>query len=141
MKLISLPMRLGPTVAAFVLMPLLGGCSGLPAAGCVPRLTIEPAVAQPGSVIVVNSDTTCGDRVPDGGWIVTATSGDDDRHVSIITTDSFNGSFSVDLSLPQDFPAGEATVRIENWDYSFCSGSGSGSCASASGDFMVATSE
>lgn len=114
---------------------------------------IQPGVAAPGDTITLTSDTVCGDPRPDGGWVVTA--GHVGGEADILRTtsdDDFDGSFRATLVLPADFPQGEASAGIENWDYSFCSGSdsgsasggdtdrdssGGGSCAAAMGSFHV----
>ena len=116
------------------------GCymSPAPAAGCVPRITVTPAVASPGDTITLESDTSCDDAPPEGGWIVTAAHVGSAAVLAETTSDDqFDGSFVATLVLPDDFPHGEAYAEVANWDYSFCEGNGSGSCASASGDFMV----
>lgn len=124
------------TVAAMT----MSGCymSPPPPAGCVPRITISPAVASPGDTITLESDTSCDDPLPDGGWIVTAAhTGSAVVLTQTTSDDQFDGSFAATLVLPADFPHGQAYAGIENWDYSFCEGAGSGSCASATGEFMV----
>lgn len=118
----------------------MSGCylSPPPPAGCVPRIEVTPAVASPGDTITLESDTSCDDLPPDGGWIVTAAHVGSTAVLAQTTSDEqFDGSFVATLVLPADFPNGQASAGISNWDYSFCEGSGSGSCASATGDFVV----
>ena len=99
---------------------------------------VSPAVASPGDTITLESDTNCDDPLPDGGWIVTAAhTGSAAALTQTTSNDQFDGSFVARLVLPADFPHGPAHAGIENWDYSFCESGGSGSCASATGDFMV----
>lgn len=76
--------------------------------------------------------------IPDGGWEIVArdlgpgfTS-----TVTVATDERFDGSFTVQLTLPDTFPSGEAFASIENWDYSFCTDANT-SCASASATFYV----
>lgn len=117
----------------------LSGCylSPPPPIGCVPRITVTPAVAAPGDTITLESDTTCDDAPPDGGWIVTATHVGSTAVLAQTTSNAqFDGSFIARMVLPTDFPIGEAYAGVSNWDYSFCE-SGGGSCASATGDFIV----
>ncbi|MBD3942731.1 hypothetical protein IF188_13600 [Microbacterium sp. NEAU-LLC] len=119
----------------------LSGCSwsGVPAEGCVPVIVVSPSTVAPGDMITLSSDTPCDVTMPDGGWsIAVAPVGAGDEPLALATTDApFDGSFEVTVRLPTDFPEGDAFARVDNWDYSFCSGAGSGSCASASGDFTV----
>lgn len=118
---------------------LFSGCtmsSPPPSSGCVPRVMVEPKVAAPGGTITLTSDTTCDDEPPRGGWaVIAAPVGSPQALASVTTDDEFDGSFRVTITLPTDFPAGEAYAGIDNWDYSFCSDDGS--CASATGDFTV----
>lgn len=120
----------------------LSGCAssssgpGLGSDGCVPRLTVEPASAQPGDTVTVSSTDVCDDRVPKGGWAVTVQQPiEDGRRTTTRSADAFDGSWSVQVVLPSDFPSGEASVGIDNWDYSFCADNGS--CAGVSGVFRV----
>lgn len=118
----------------------LGSCSTSPppAPGCVPRVSVTPHEASPGDTITLRSDTVCSDPRPDDGWIVTAGHvGGEAVLVRTVSRDTFDGSFTAVVDLPEDFPVGEAFAGIANWDYSFCEGSGAGSCASATGDFIV----
>lgn len=104
--------------------------------GCVPRLTVVPATAHPGEIVTVSSKDVCRDRVPDAGWEVSVTQPiEGGRRVSVRSSDRFDGSWSVPITLPRDFPAGETAVGIDNWDYSFCDDTGS--CAAVSGVLQV----
>ena len=75
-------------------------------------------------------------RPPAGGWRIIAAHDGDDPAVSATTTERFDGDFRIALTLPSDFPEGEAYAGVENWDYSSCNGTNS-SCAAAAGDFTV----
>jgi hypothetical protein len=128
------------TLCAAALAFSLSGCittSPPPSTSlCTPRFTIEPAVVPPGGTITLASDTECDAAQPNGGWsVLIAPVGRPDEGVRTTVTDVFDGSFSVNLSVPATFPIGEAFAGIENWDYSECRGSGS--CASASASFTV----
>lgn len=104
--------------------------------GCVPRLTVVPEVAEPGDTVTVSSTDACDAPVPAGGWKVSVVQPiEDGRRVTVRSADPLDGSWSVAVALPSDFPAGETSVGIGNWDYSFCDDTGS--CAAASGDFRV----
>jgi hypothetical protein len=76
--------------------------------------------------------------MPQGGWVVGAAhvGGGGDSLVSVTTDQTFDGSFSVRLTLPENFPVGESFAGVKNWDYSNC-GSSVQSCAAASGNFYV----
>ncbi len=47
--------------------------------------------------------------------------------------------FSVKMTVPASFPAGEAYAEIVGWDYSLCNDNGS--CASPSGSFTVSAAQ
>ncbi|MEO8527686.1 MAG: hypothetical protein ABI435_01260 [Pseudolysinimonas sp.] len=130
---------LGTGLAALALM--VSGCTSTspPASSfCVPRFTIEPSVASPGDTITLTSDTTCDVEPPGGGWsVVLAPVGQLELGVRTNVADGFDGSFSITLSVPATFPSGEAFAGIENWDYSTCSDTAGGSCASATATFTV----
>jgi len=118
---------------------LANGCtfSASPATStCLPRFAIEPSEVRPGDSITLVSDTPCDVAPPEGGWtVLAAPSGMPDLGVRATTTEDFDGSFRVQLELPDDFAPGDAFAGIDNWDYSACSDGGS--CASASVDFVV----
>ncbi len=126
----------------------VSGCtsSSPPAADfCVPRITVEPAVVSPGETITMSSDTECDSAQPAGGWdVIVAPVGQVERGVNTTVTDDFDGTFSVTVAIPEDFPSGDAFAGIANWDYSPCDDTpgdtSAGSCASASGSFTVAGS-
>ena len=97
---------------------------------------VDPKTVSPGGTITLRSDTTCDNEPPQEGWVVTAAPVGNQKELATATThDRFDGSFRVTLTLPADFPAGDAYTGIDDWDYSFCSDNGS--CASATGDFTV----
>jgi len=133
------PRRIGSAVALMGLAMLVNGCtlSAPPATSlCLPRFAIEPSEVRPGDSIMLVSDTPCDVDPPEGGWaVLAAPSGMPDLGVRATTTEDFDGSFRVQLELPDDFPPGDAFAGIDNWDYSACSDGGS--CASASVDFVV----
>lgn len=120
-------------------LALLSGCVGRgepPAGGCVPRIMIEPAEVSAGETISITSDTACDDAAPSGGWVVGAGHiPGGEPLVSVVTDEQFDGSFELSLTLPADFPEGEAWAGVQNWDYSFCAANAS--CAAATGDFTV----
>jgi hypothetical protein len=131
---------------ALVLALGLSGCvssSPPPSSWCVPRIIVEPAIVAPGESITLSSDTECDVSQPPGGWdVIVAPIGQVENGVSTTVTDDFDGSFSVTVVIPEDFPSGDAFADIANWDYSPCDDTGvtsasSGSCASASGSFTV----
>lgn len=118
----------------------MSGCtssSGGPGrAGCVPRLTVQPETAHPGDTVTVSSTDVCDGRAPEDGWAVTVAQPiEDGRRVTVRSGDPFDGSWSVPVELPSDFPAGETGVGIDNWNYSSCADNGS--CAAVSGVFRV----
>lgn len=93
----------------------------------------------------MRSDTSCEVAPPSGGWsVLVAPVGHPDQGVRTEVDDGFDGSFSVSVDIPLDFPPGEAFAAIDNWDYSPCddtnSNNSAGSCAAASGSFTVAES-
>lgn len=113
-----------------------------PSSWCVPRIIVEPVVASPGESITISSDTACDAAQPARGWhVIVAPVGQTESSINTTVTDDFDGSFSVTVAIPEDFPSGEAFAGIANWDYSACddtnSVGSSGSCASASGSFTV----
>jgi len=124
---------------------LVSGCvsSAPPSTSwCVPRIFVEPAVVSPGETITMSSDSSCDAPQPSGGWsVLVAPVGHPDEGVRTAITDDFDGSFSVTVTIPLDFPTGEAFAAIDNWDYSPCddtnSVGGNASCAGASGSFIV----
>ena len=126
-------------IAVFAVAAVTSGCASPPPDGwCVPRITVTPSLASPGESITLTSDTKCDAPLPRDGWVVSAAHvGDGDEPlVSLISQDEFDGDFTATLELPTNFPLGEASAGIENWNYSDCSGS-SGSRASPSGGFTV----
>lgn len=118
---------------------LMSGCASSPAPRsdlCVPQLKVAPSLPRPGDTITVTTKDHCDVDVPANGWLVVAAPvGELQAAVREVSRERIDGTFEMEVPLPSDFPAGEAFVRIENWDYSECSGSGS--CASASGSFTV----
>ncbi len=99
---------------------------------------VEPLHVSPGETITVTSDTTCDVSTPEGGWVVGAreVGPGSTSLVSVTSEDQFDGSFTVQLTIPDDFPIGEGYAIVENWDYSFCTDANS-SCAVASATFYV----
>jgi hypothetical protein len=129
-------------IAVVALTMALTGCSptsatgGISGGNCVPRVQIEPAIVHPGNSITVVSTDKCNVKVPGDGWTVVAGHiGDGKALVQGISSGTFDGSFRAKLTLPGDFPMGDAYAGIKNWDYSTCADSGS--CASPQGDFNV----
>lgn len=72
-----------------------------------------------------------------GGWLVVAGHvGDGGKgFVQVRTSDTFDGSFRVQLKLPDDFRAGDALAGVSNWDYSRCPDNAS--CAAPMGNFTL----
>ncbi|MEV7934006.1 hypothetical protein [Curtobacterium sp. NPDC089185] len=104
---------------------------------CVPLLTVAPVTVQPGDTVTLRSEDRCDAPVPDGGWHVVATVPQaDGPEVAFRSADSFDGSWSASVTLPRDFPVGDAVFGIADWDDAPCSDT-SGSCAAASGSFTV----
>jgi hypothetical protein len=132
-----------PAIALVVVSLALGGCTAIntatnPASGyCVPRVHVEPATVHAGDTITVVSDDSCGVAVPGGGWLVVAGHvGDGGKgQVTVRSSDLFDGSFRVELTLPDTFPVGEAYAGVDNWDFSPCADTAS--CAAPMGGFTV----
>jgi hypothetical protein len=129
-------------IAVVALVMALTGCSpnsptgGVSGGNCVPRVHIEPAIVHPGGPITVVSTDKCNVKVPTGGWnVVAGHIGDGKALVREKSSGTFDGSFRAQLTLPGDFPLGDAYAGIKNWDYSTCADSGS--CASPQGVFKV----
>lgn len=99
-------------------------------------MQIEPATIHPGDSITVVSADKCNVKVPGSGWTVVAGHvGNGKALVQVKSSDKFDGSFRVELTLPADFPIGEAYAGVDNWDYSTCPDAGS--CASPMSSFTV----
>ena len=116
----------------------LAGCAAnkVTSENCVPRMRIEPATVHPGDSITVQSADTCKVKIPVDGWVVVAGHvGAGKALVQVKRSAEFNGSFRVELTLPSDFPVGEAYAGVDNWDYSTCADTGS--CAGPMGSFTV----
>ena len=136
-------MRIGAIVGACGVLVLvagvLTGCAssgGAGGGGCVPRMTVSPRVAHPGDTVTLATRDVCDVSVPEGGWQVDAfPTGEDTPHVSVRTHEPLDGSWSVSVTLPADFRAGDAAFGIENWDYSTCPDDAS--CAGPFGYFRV----
>jgi hypothetical protein len=106
------------------------------AENCVPRMRIAPATIHPGDSITVESADSCNVKVPSKGWVVVAGHvGAGKTLVQVNRSDEFTGSFRVELTLPSDFPVGEAYAGVDNWDYSTCADTGS--CAGPMASFTV----
>lgn len=133
-------------IAAAVATLTLSGCAtvtptaemGNPdAAGCVvPLVRVTPATVHPGDTITVVSGDPCDIPIPGEGWLVVAGHvGDGGARVHVTSDDELDGLFRVELTLPDDFPIGEAYAGIGNWDYSTCPDNAS--CAGPTGSFTV----
>jgi hypothetical protein len=139
--------------------------SDAPQAGCVPRMSVEPRTVHPGDTVTLSSADECHVAVPDGGWWVEATipsadgtatrapAGDasspasptpgtptaDDsglvRSEAVRSVEAFDGSWSVEVRLPENFPVGDAAIGIRNWKYTACPADAS--CAGPSTGFTV----
>ena len=55
--------------------------------------------------------------------------------MTVRSTAELDGHWSVSVELPDDFPAGETTAGIDNWNYSSCPDNAS--CAGPVGSFRV----
>jgi len=118
----------------------LAGCatsSGGDRGGCVPVMTVSPRVAHPGDTVTLSSSDVCAVMVPEGGWKVAARQPlEDGRAVTVRSDDALDGSWAASVTLPADFPTGEVSFGLENWDYSTCPDGAS--CAGPFGSFRVA---
>jgi hypothetical protein len=117
------------SVALLLAIPLtltaLVGCSA-PKPVCVPRITVTPGEAHAGDTVTVESPDVCEVTVPRDGWrVVISPTGDRGPSTTVTTTEAFDGSFSAEVTLPDDIPAGAALAGVENWDYSTCDDSAS----------------
>ena len=116
----------------------LAGCAAnkFTPENCVPRMNIAPATVHPGDSITVQSADRCKVEIPAVGWVVVAGHvGAGKALVEVKHSAEFNGSFRMELTLPSDFPVGEAYAGVDNWNYSTCAGTGS--CAAPMGSFTV----
>lgn len=130
--------------ATIVAVLLVSGCApggdgaapSVPGYACVPRMSVSPVTASPGASITLMSKDVCDVAVPAGGWQVGAGSvGSGDHLVTALTTESFDGSFAVTITLPVDFPIGAAHAGVANWDYPPCLDNAG--CPGASASFEV----
>lgn len=129
---------LGVLVLALTGLAGCTGSEGLPGATiCVPRIHIDPKEASAGMTIVVSSTDTCDIAAPKGGWVVVASrvGAGETPLAQTTTSQSFDGSFRVELAIPAGSPAGDAWAGITNWDYSACADNGS--CAAAMTEFTI----
>ena len=133
--------RAGARASAIVIVAVtlaVTGCAmnNVAAENCVHRMRIAPATIHPGDSITVESADSCNVKVPSKGWVVVAGHvGAGKALVQVNRSDEFNGSFRVELTLPSDFPVGEAYAGVDNWDYSTCADPGS--CAGPIASFTV----
>lgn len=105
-------------------------------AGCVPRTDVSPRTAHPGDVVTLTTTDACDVPVPDDGWEVSAFAPvEGAQHTTVRSDEPLDGSWSASVTLPSDFPLGEATFGIENWDFSTCPDDAS--CAAPFGSFRV----
>ena len=125
---------------AVVLLAGTAGCAtgGRSAPGaCVPRVEVSPKSAAPGETVTLSSEDIYETAPPANGWTVEVGHvGDGDPVYSVTTVDTFDGLFRFELTLPRDFPTGEAYAGVADWDTSNCADNGS--CASPSVTFQVA---
>lgn len=104
--------------------------------GCVPRMTVSPEIAHAGDTVTLSSSDVCAVQVPDRGWEVTAKQPlERGRAVTVQSGDALDGSWAASVTLPADFPSGEVSFGIDNWDYSTCPYDAS--CAGPFGSFRV----
>lgn len=109
-------------VLAIVLSGLTACASPAPGdGGCVPRLSVEPRSVHVGDTVTISTDDVCSVDVPDGGWRIEArASGADGARATARSAASFDGSWSARLVVPADFPVGDVSIGITNWDSSSC---------------------
>jgi hypothetical protein len=127
------------SVALLLAVPLtltaLVGCS-TPKPVCVPRITVTPGEAHAGDTVTVESSDVCEVTVPRDGWrVVISPTGDHGPSTTVTTSEAFDGSFSTEVTLPDDIPEGDASAGVENWDYSTCDDNAS--CAGPYSGFSV----
>lgn len=136
------PLILLPLSAVLIALSALSGCASAeddPAA-CVPLVDVTPRAVSPGDSITVVIDEGCDRPRPRGGWSVAASPVDKPELAVTSTSDpQLVDGFSVKMTVPASFPAGEAYAEIAGWDYSLCNDNGS--CASPSGSFIVSAGQ
>jgi len=122
-------------LAAPLTLTALVGCS-TPKPVCVPRITVTPSEAHAGDTATVESPDVCEVTVPRDGWRVNISpTGDRGPSTTVTTSEAFDGSFSAEVTLPDDIPAGDASAGVENWDYSTCDDAAS--CVGPYGGLIV----
>lgn len=127
-----------PLATAVLAVLALSGCTS-PAedpAACVPLVDVTPGMVAPGRSITVTVYGGCDRPRPVGGWTVTAAPvGKPQLAVTATSDENLVDGFSVEVAIPESFPAGDAYAGIGGWDYSLCDDGGS--CASPSDAFTV----
>ncbi|AYG04153.1 hypothetical protein [Gryllotalpicola protaetiae] len=109
---------------------------------------VSPTPAAVGQTITITSGSAhCARDLPDGtGFEVTVVPGDGSAaRVSGTASVHRDGSFAISLTIPNDFPAGEASVLVGDGEYVPCHDAGAGgsgdmrlvSCAAAETRFVV----
>jgi len=134
------PRTVSTAALAIVLLAGTAGCAsdGGPDRGaCVSRFAVSPERAAPGETVTLSSEDICETASPADGWTIDVGHvGDGDPVFSVTTVETFDGLFRFELTLPPDFPAGEAYAGVADWDTNDCADNGS--CASPSATFHVA---
>lgn len=119
---------------------LTSGCSSTASnpAACVPRVAVRPATVVPGGTITVSVEAGCDRKTPEGGWtILAAPLGKPELAVKQKVDRPLSDGFSLSVSVPESFPAGDAYAGITEWDYSSCDDGAS--CPGPTRPFTVET--
>jgi hypothetical protein len=104
--------------------------------GCVPRMSVEPRSVHVGDTVTFSTDDVCRVDVPAGGWRIEAhLPGGDGARATVRSAERFDGSWSARVVVPADFPVGDVSIGITNWDYSSCPANAS--CAGPFADVTV----
>ena len=122
----------------------LTGCTGsgpISVPQCLPpRLEVAPRVVAPGAQLTVSSASTSCDLGYEAGHTYTLTVVVP-RHSSpeTVVPVATNGRFTATVTVPADFPAGDAAVVVHGSPYDDCDdgGGGGGSCAGYAGYFTI----
>ena len=126
---------------AVAVATVLSGCSGFGAITlrtCLPaRLHVAPAIAAPGEMVTVSSGPADCDLGYQDGHVYTL-SIVVPRHRSpaaTVTVDT-RGRFTTTLTVPADFPEGDAAVVVDGSPYDHCDDTGA-SCAGYSAALAI----
>lgn len=121
----------------------LTGCTGsgpISVPQCLPpQLEVAPSAVAPGAELTVSSASTSCDLGYEAGHTYTLTVVVP-RHSSpeTVVPVATNGRFTATVTVPADFPPGDAAVIVHGSPYDDCDdGGGSGSCAGYAGYFTI----